>query len=85
MRIIGLAADDTKAVKKTVEDVMPIATGHEREEIQAELEVNLITSFFFNFLNFVVSEVVASVWVHWKWVEYQIVGCVNVFNLCPSF
>ncbi|XP_042968123.1 cytochrome c oxidase subunit 5b-2, mitochondrial-like isoform X1 [Carya illinoinensis] len=26
------------AVKKRVEDVMPIATGHEREELQAELE-----------------------------------------------
>lgn len=27
------------AVKKRVEDVLPIATGHEREEIEAELEV----------------------------------------------
>ena len=27
------------AVKKRVEDVMPIATGHEREELEAELEV----------------------------------------------
>jgi hypothetical protein len=27
------------AVKKRVEDVMPIATGHEKEELQAELEV----------------------------------------------
>lgn len=26
--------------KKRVEDVMPIATGHEREELAAELEVN---------------------------------------------
>jgi len=26
-------------VKKRVEDVMPIATGHEREELEAELEV----------------------------------------------
>ncbi|XP_027126882.1 cytochrome c oxidase subunit 5b-1, mitochondrial [Coffea eugenioides] len=26
------------ATKKTVEDVMPIATGHEREELEAELE-----------------------------------------------
>lgn len=25
--------------KKRVEDVMPIATGHEREELEAELEV----------------------------------------------
>ncbi|KAF3447154.1 hypothetical protein FNV43_RR12334 [Rhamnella rubrinervis] len=27
-----------KNLKRTVEDVMPIATGHEREEIQADLE-----------------------------------------------
>jgi hypothetical protein len=27
------------AVKKRVEDVMPIATGHEREELEAELQV----------------------------------------------
>ncbi|KAE9616134.1 putative cytochrome-c oxidase [Lupinus albus] len=31
-------SDDTSAVKKKVEDVLPIATGHEREEIQAQLE-----------------------------------------------
>ncbi|XP_061365073.1 putative cytochrome c oxidase subunit 5b-like [Gastrolobium bilobum] len=31
-------SDDPSAIKKKVEDVMPIATGHEREEIQAELE-----------------------------------------------
>ncbi|KAA3489335.1 cytochrome c oxidase subunit 5b-2, mitochondrial isoform X2 [Gossypium australe] len=30
------------AVKKRVEDVMPIATGHEREELAAELEVKKI-------------------------------------------
>ncbi|KAK8514323.1 hypothetical protein V6N12_009031 [Hibiscus sabdariffa] len=30
------SADNT--VKKRVEDVMPIATGHEREELEAELE-----------------------------------------------
>lgn len=29
-----------EALKKKVEDVMPIATGHEREELAAELEVN---------------------------------------------
>lgn len=33
-------------IKKKVEDVMPIATGHEREELEAELEVTL----FFPFL-----------------------------------
>ncbi|VFQ87347.1 unnamed protein product [Cuscuta campestris] len=35
----GFGADSASgAVKKRVEDVMPIATGHEREEIEAELE-----------------------------------------------
>lgn len=28
-------------VSKKVEDVMPIATGHEREELEAELQVSL--------------------------------------------
>ncbi|CAF2061210.1 unnamed protein product [Brassica oleracea] len=28
--------------KKEVEDVMPIATGHEKEELEAELELSLI-------------------------------------------
>ena len=32
--------------KKKVEDVMPIATGHEKEELEAELEV--ILSMHFN-------------------------------------
>ncbi|KAJ6394441.1 hypothetical protein OIU77_023618 [Salix suchowensis] len=32
------AASVDGAVKKTVEDVLPIATGHEREELEAELE-----------------------------------------------
>ncbi|OAY36830.1 cytochrome c oxidase subunit 5b-1, mitochondrial isoform X2 [Manihot esculenta] len=31
-------ADAGAAVKKRVEDVMPIATGHEREELEAQLE-----------------------------------------------
>ncbi|XP_004506891.1 cytochrome c oxidase subunit 5b-2, mitochondrial-like [Cicer arietinum] len=31
-------SDDSSAIKKKVEDVVPIATGHEREEIQAQLE-----------------------------------------------
>lgn len=30
----------TGSVSKKVEDVMPIATGHEREELQAEIEVS---------------------------------------------
>ncbi|KEH28722.1 putative cytochrome-c oxidase [Medicago truncatula] len=30
--------DSTTGIKKKVEDVVPIATGHEREEIQAQLE-----------------------------------------------
>lgn len=33
------------AVKKRVEDVMPIATGHEREELESELK-----AIFFPFL-----------------------------------
>lgn len=32
------------SIKKRVEDVVPIATGHEREEIQADLEVLLYLS-----------------------------------------
>ena len=28
-----------KTLKRNVEDVMPVATGHEREELEAELEV----------------------------------------------
>ncbi|KAI4331215.1 hypothetical protein MLD38_029421 [Melastoma candidum] len=32
------AGSGESAVKKKVEDVMPIATGHEREELEAELE-----------------------------------------------
>lgn len=32
-------------MKKTVEDVMPIATGHEREEIEAALQVIFILIF----------------------------------------
>lgn len=34
-------ADTT--IKKKVEDVMPIATGHEREELEAELEVRFFS------------------------------------------
>lgn len=29
-----------QALKDKVDDIMPTATGHEREELQAELEVN---------------------------------------------
>ncbi|MBA0839878.1 hypothetical protein Goarm_005570, partial [Gossypium armourianum] len=32
------ASSADSAVKKTVEDVMPIATGHEREELEVELQ-----------------------------------------------
>lgn len=35
--------------KKKVEDVMPIATGHEKEELEAELEVIVV---FFMYCNF---------------------------------
>ena len=34
--------DNNAPAKKKVEEVMPIATGHEREELEAELEVLLI-------------------------------------------
>lgn len=37
------------AVKKKVEDVMPIATGHEREEIAAELEVVFLSFLYRSF------------------------------------
>ncbi|KAG2379786.1 Cytochrome c oxidase subunit 5b-2 [Vigna angularis] len=33
-----LLIEDATAIKKKFEDVMPIATGHEREELEAELE-----------------------------------------------
>ena len=39
-------AVETVGKKKKVEDVMPIATGHEKEELEAELEV--ILSMHFN-------------------------------------
>lgn len=35
-----LLCETENAVKKSVEDVMPIATGHEREELEAELQVS---------------------------------------------
>ncbi|ESW07722.1 hypothetical protein PHAVU_010G153300 [Phaseolus vulgaris] len=37
-RYFSTQSEDVTAIKKKVEDVMPIATGHEREELQAELE-----------------------------------------------
>ncbi|OIW22037.1 hypothetical protein TanjilG_31160 [Lupinus angustifolius] len=33
-----LTTQSDGSIKKSVEDVLPIATGHEREEIQAQLE-----------------------------------------------
>ncbi|MBA0569970.1 hypothetical protein Golob_003661 [Gossypium lobatum] len=35
---IALVSVADTAVKKKVEDVMPIATGHEREELESELQ-----------------------------------------------
>lgn len=32
-------------VVKKVEDIMPIATGHEREELEAELQVSFLPCF----------------------------------------
>ncbi|XP_027344665.1 cytochrome c oxidase subunit 5b-2, mitochondrial-like isoform X2 [Abrus precatorius] len=37
-RYLSTQSEDSTSIKKKVEDVMPIATGHEREELQAELE-----------------------------------------------
>ncbi|KAK7381605.1 hypothetical protein VNO80_00151 [Phaseolus coccineus] len=37
-RYFSTQSEDATAIKKKVEDIMPIATGHEREELQAELE-----------------------------------------------
>ncbi|KAL2338123.1 hypothetical protein Fmac_012569 [Flemingia macrophylla] len=37
-RYFSSQSEDSSAIKKKVEDIMPIATGHEREELQAELE-----------------------------------------------
>ncbi|KAL9304499.1 hypothetical protein ACSQ67_021762 [Phaseolus vulgaris] len=45
-RYFSTQSEDATAIKKKVEDVMPIATGHEREELQAELEVSLSLSGF---------------------------------------
>lgn len=39
MRNLFILSTAETSVKKRVEDVMPIATGHEREELEAELEV----------------------------------------------
>ena len=48
MTVIILAVETI--AKKKVEDVMPIATGHEKEEIEAELEVlpRVFFVFFFS-------------------------------------
>ncbi|KAJ1392165.1 Cytochrome c oxidase, subunit Vb [Sesbania bispinosa] len=37
-RYFSSQSGDATSIKKKVEDVMPIATGHEREELEAELE-----------------------------------------------
>ncbi|KOM27317.1 hypothetical protein LR48_Vigan406s012700 [Vigna angularis] len=37
-RYFSTQSEDATAIKKKFEDVMPIATGHEREELEAELE-----------------------------------------------
>lgn len=37
-----LLSGTENVVKKSVEDVMPIATGHEREELEAELQVSYL-------------------------------------------
>ena len=40
-----LSQSGASSLKKRVEDVVPIATGHEREEIQADLEVSFFLPF----------------------------------------
>ena len=45
MTVIILAVETI--AKKKVEDVMPIATGHEKEELEAELEVLPSSCFLF--------------------------------------
>lgn len=44
---------------KKVEDVMPIATGHEREELEAALQVFIF--FYFLFLNINIYEISISI------------------------
>nr|BAF30483.1 cytochrome c oxidase subunit Vb [Pisum sativum] len=36
--LFSTQSDDSTVVKKKVEDIVPIATGHEREELQAQIE-----------------------------------------------
>lgn len=41
------------AVKKKVEDIMPIATGHEREELEAELQVMFVLFHFISLFSII--------------------------------
>lgn len=53
-------------MKKRVEDVMPIATGHEREELQAELEV-LISLVLSNYsINYLVLVLFLDLFGFWE-------------------
>lgn len=51
------------SVKKRVEDVNPVATGHEREELEAELEVIFLFINLFWVGNFFFKNLV---WLHRK-------------------
>lgn len=63
----GRAAGDKPA---TVEDVMPIATGLEREELAAELKVEMpMPSFFFVFFFASSGWSIAPFCLFWKWVS----------------
>ncbi|XP_010472959.1 PREDICTED: cytochrome c oxidase subunit 5b-2, mitochondrial [Camelina sativa] len=70
-RQIGSAAADS-AVKKRVEDVMPIATGHEKEELQAELEGRKLDDIDFPEGPFGTKEAPAVVKSYY---DMRIVGC----------
>ncbi|EFH64098.1 hypothetical protein ARALYDRAFT_477231 [Arabidopsis lyrata subsp. lyrata] len=70
-RQIGSTAADT-AVKRRVEDVMPIATGHEKEELEAELEGRKLDDIDFPEGPFGTKEAPAVVKSYY---DMRIVGC----------
>ncbi|KAG7590846.1 Cytochrome c oxidase subunit Vb [Arabidopsis suecica] len=69
-RQIGSSADT--AVKRRVEDVMPIATGHEKEELEAELEGRKLDDIDFPEGPFGTKEAPAVVKSYY---DMRIVGC----------
>nr|AEQ61828.1 cytochrome c oxidase subunit Vb [Dimocarpus longan] len=67
-----LSSDSGTSVKKKVEDVMPIATGHEREELAAELEGRKLLDIDFPVGPFGTKEAPAVVKSYY---DKRIVGC----------